>query len=292
MIVTFQSRRINNNDSNENQQLLENNTMKKICERALKRLIHTIPLYVEEQISRNLLLELISKLHPINPGIELVRLGAKNDGGYLVPDDFEGIKYCFSPGVANISSFETDLVKKGIHCFLADHSVPSPKSKIEGLTFTKKHIGSFNNDQYMTMENWVNDTIANQQEDLVLQMDVEGGEYEIFFNIPDTLLQRFRILVVEFHYLNKLFDLHYFTIARRVFEKILIYFDVVHLHPNNFTLPDIRNGISIPPLMEFTFLRKDRFLSREYFSNFPNKLDMDNCDRQSVKLPKEWYRSA
>ena len=33
--------------------------------------------------------------------IELVRVGGENDGGYLVPNNFENIQYCFSPGVAD-----------------------------------------------------------------------------------------------------------------------------------------------------------------------------------------------
>ena len=32
---------------------------------------------------------------------ELVRLGGNNDGGYLLPNDLEGITACFSPGVDN-----------------------------------------------------------------------------------------------------------------------------------------------------------------------------------------------
>ena len=29
----------------------------------------------------------------------LIRIGSKNDGGYLVPDDLKNINACFSPGV-------------------------------------------------------------------------------------------------------------------------------------------------------------------------------------------------
>ncbi|WP_294610046.1 hypothetical protein [uncultured Roseovarius sp.] len=30
----------------------------------------------------------------------LVRIGGDGDGGYMMPDDFDGITHCFSPGVA------------------------------------------------------------------------------------------------------------------------------------------------------------------------------------------------
>ena len=48
----------------------------------------------------------------------LIRVGSKNDGGYLVPDDLKNINACFSPGVDLNVSFETDLALKKIHLFV------------------------------------------------------------------------------------------------------------------------------------------------------------------------------
>ncbi|MUU19373.1 hypothetical protein, partial [Helicobacter pylori] len=55
----------------------------------------------------------IKSLHPIKTEHELVRWGAKHDGGYLIPNDFEGIKALFSPGVGGESTFEEDFYR---HC--------------------------------------------------------------------------------------------------------------------------------------------------------------------------------
>lgn len=55
----------------------------------------------------------IKSLHPIKTEHELVRFGAKHDGGYLIPNDFEGIKALFSPGVGGVSAFEEDFYR---HC--------------------------------------------------------------------------------------------------------------------------------------------------------------------------------
>ncbi|WQT27356.1 hypothetical protein E5A80_05180 [Helicobacter pylori] len=55
----------------------------------------------------------IKSLHPIKTEHELVRWGAKHDGGYLIPNDFEGIRALFSPGVGDESAFEEDFYR---HC--------------------------------------------------------------------------------------------------------------------------------------------------------------------------------
>ncbi|WQT65779.1 hypothetical protein E5E00_02675 [Helicobacter pylori] len=55
----------------------------------------------------------IKGLHPIKTEHELVRWGAKHDGGYLIPNDFEGIRALFSPGVGGESAFEEDFYR---HC--------------------------------------------------------------------------------------------------------------------------------------------------------------------------------
>jgi hypothetical protein len=50
----------------------------------------------------------ISLLWPITTQHELIRLGGNGDGGYLVPDDLDGLDYCFSPGVSITANFEND----------------------------------------------------------------------------------------------------------------------------------------------------------------------------------------
>ncbi len=55
----------------------------------------------------------IKSLHPIKTEHELVRFGAKHDGGYLIPKDFKGIRTLFSPGVGDESAFEEDFYR---HC--------------------------------------------------------------------------------------------------------------------------------------------------------------------------------
>jgi hypothetical protein len=59
-------------------------------------------------------LGLVKTLRPMDCGKDLIRIGGTGDGGYLVPDDLEGIEYCFSPGVSTTVDFETHLAALNI----------------------------------------------------------------------------------------------------------------------------------------------------------------------------------
>ena len=67
--------------------------------------------------SQNDMLKLIGMLKPYYLGVKLIRLGSGFDGGYLLPDDLKGIRYCFSPGVSEVADFELDLLDRGIFSF-------------------------------------------------------------------------------------------------------------------------------------------------------------------------------
>jgi hypothetical protein len=240
---------------------------------------------------RSNVLSLIESLYPVGVGSPLIRLGPKNgDGGYLIPDDLEGITACFSPGVSNVSGFEKDCAELGMRVFMADHSVNAPAEHHENFHFIKKFVGGTTFGKYITLDDWVRETLPNGASDLMLQMDIEGQEYETLFSISDKLMRRFRIIAIEFHNLDQFWNLPFFQIASRAFEKILQTHACVHLHPNNCCGSIKKDGIEIPRIMEFTFLRRDRIQGEIKPWCFPNPLDRDNTQKQSLRLPECWYR--
>ena len=87
---------------------------------------------------------LLPKLHPISTDKKLIRMGAERDGGYLVPNDLEGIEACFSPGVDQISKFEQECAERGMKVFMADASVDKPAEEHPMFDFRKSYIGEKN----------------------------------------------------------------------------------------------------------------------------------------------------
>ncbi len=233
---------------------------------------------------------LLGRLSPVSTARELVRLGPEGDGGYLVPDDLDGIEACFSPGVNEVSGFEKDCADLGMDVFLADKSVSQPAEAHERFHFTKRYVGALTNEDFMTMDGWVEASVPGSEGDLLLQIDIEGSEYETFLATSDGLMGRFRIVVAEFHALHHLWSRPFFEVASRAFDKVLQTHTCVHVHPNNCCGTLTRGGVTIPRVVEFTFLRTDRVRRPTPATAFPHPLDRDNTSYPHIALPDSWYR--
>ena len=243
--------------------------------------------------SHSELLSFLRSVHPILTPYALTRLGGMHDGGYLLPDDLAGVQACFSPGVATSANFEADLATIGISSFMADFSVDQPPIQNAMFRFDKKFIGIQNDAMHLTLESWVNRYAPDPNDDLLLQMDIEGAEYGVLIATPMEILRRFRIMVIEFHDLDCLFYRPSFNFFKLAFDKLLTEFNVVHIHPNNFSPPIEFDDIQIPPLLEFTFLRKDRLQPGSFAREFPHPLDSPCCpELLDPALPKCWYRDT
>jgi len=233
--------------------------------------------------------EFMNLIGPIDSGHELIRVGPQGDGGYLIPNDLVGLTACFSPGVSDVADFELRLAEQGVPCFLADYSVMQAPVSHPLLSFERKFLGLKNDEVFVTLNQWVEQKAPNQSE-FILQMDIEGAEYEVLFDTSDDVLKKFRIMVIEFHNLDKLMVSGEFTLLNLIFKKIHKFFDVVHIHPNNCAPAYSYQEFQIPPIMEFTFLRRDRVTNRQRVVQFPHAFDRKNIDDlPDFSLPKCWY---
>lgn len=246
-----------------------------------------LSLYMSRRTPRNEIKDFVAKLVPQDLGVPLCRVGADGDGGYLIPDDLQGIANCFSPGVADTANFELDLYRRGIRSFLADYSVDGPPPTLPDCDFTKKFVGAFDSLETMTMDQWVSTKAPNRDAgDLILQMDIESAEYETLLATSDETLSRFRIIVLELHKLHHLDNPLFHRFASAMMGKLLNQFEVAHIHANNAKPLSILSGIQVPPLLELTLLRKDRVKSMSAVREFPHPLDTINvASRQDVRLP-------
>jgi hypothetical protein len=240
---------------------------------------------IRELITWYRLRTVMTSLRPLDTGVRLIRFGPQGDGGYLIPDELEDLEACFSPGVFSISGFEKDCAERGLKVFLADASVEGPAETHELFHFSKIFIGGQTQGNFFSLADWVAQSGQGNSGDLLLQMDIEGGEYEVIRETSPDLLKRFRIMVIEFHGLDDMNEE-----KRRVLQKILKTHACLHLHPNNCLQPVQFRDLTIPPVMEFTFLRRDRIRQSRFREDFPHPLDCDNTFYPTFPLPECWYR--
>lgn len=252
-------------------------------------------LMLEKSIPTKEVINLIDFIKYNYEPVELIRIGSIGDGGYLFPDIFKEVNYCFSPGVSNIASFEEHLANKyNIKSFLADASVDSPPVENDNFQFTKKFLGAQSNERYMTLSNWIE--LAEQQDNnnLFLQMDIEGFELDVLIKEDMKTLSKFAGMIIEFHWLHKIFERYSFKMFNAIFSKIFEDFCIVHIHPNNCCGLATYNNVTIPRVAEFSFLRRD-FLDKVKRLNkisIPNKLDHPNVKKnQDIILPNIWWKN-
>lgn len=228
---------------------------------------------------------ILPRLYPVITSSGLVRFGPIGDGGYLIPNDLEGVGCCFSPGVSSVTGFERDCADRGIKVYLADASIERLVENHPLFHFTKIFIGGRTQHDFITLEDWLQGVEASTRQDLILQMDIEGYEYEALIAVPRDVLTRFRIIVIEFHGLDALDGKKFRTLM-----KLTATHQCVHIHPNNCCDRTEIFNLQIPREMEFTFLRKDRVKKIGYATDFPHELDSDNVLGPRLTLPSCWYR--
>jgi hypothetical protein len=246
-------------------------------------------IYFSRTTSIDKLSHFFQLIKPIRSDKELIRLGGETDSGYLIPNDLVGIKNCFSPGVSIEAFFENDLSKLGIKSYMADYSVNSAPLNNENFDFIKKFIGFENELNYISLTNWIKSK-ENADNEMILQMDIEGGEYNVLIETPMEMLSRFRIIIIEFHKFDLIFNSNSFDLISSGIYKLLTEFQIVHIHPNNCSKIVKYKDFEIPPVIEFTFLRKNRIKNFTYETQFPNKLDRKNVqNNDEIILPKCFY---
>ena len=209
-------------------------------------------------------------------GYDLIRVGSLGDGGYLIPNDIEGITHCFSPGVGETCTFENHLASSyGIKSLLIDDTVTFPAelhtmNEFESLRLGLDSVPGVS----VTLDDWVTSKVHRENVELMLQMDIETHEWLSLLNTSINTLSRFRIMVIEFHSLS-LVRFPY-TLARvylPTISKLLVNFDIVHVHPNNSVGIFKHGRNSYPETVEVTFHRKDRRKTHERLISFSHVLD-------------------
>ena len=189
----------------------------------------------------------------------LIVIGDGSDGSYVVPDDLTGISHLISPGVGDSCQFENAISKMGISCRLFDGTVDRPGRLDARAEFQRINISGAQKPGHMTLKN----TIPEEHDDLILQIDVEGAEYDI---IPGSknVLASFRVIIIEIHGVEQWATSMGFGAATNLLDALTSFHSPIYLRANPYRKPfRHRKNVLAPSAIEVTLLRNDRFLSKE-----------------------------
>lgn len=240
--------------------------------------------------------EAIQLMVPVGCSRPLIRLGGDGDGAYLLPDDLAGIDACFSPGVADRTALERELAAQhGIACYLCDGSVDGQALDLDPVLhhFQQRWLGSHDNDSTLSLDAWVLGSPHHESRDLLLQMDIEGAEYSCLLAASDSVLAKFRIVVIEFHFLARLASARFLNSRfLPVLRKLERHFDCVHAHANNCCGTTQLCGIKVPNVIELSFYRSSLNQPRQP-ACLPHPLDIINVsDNPPLLLGPPWTQAS
>jgi hypothetical protein len=166
---------------------------------------------------------------------------------------------CISCGIADDISFELDFISKyNIDCFAYDGTIDDiPSHNSNRLFYIKKNIGDRETDQTTNLLSKI-----NNYNDLFLKMDIEGYEYMWLGQCTQENLNKFKQIVIEFHFPFSSFEFaqqYNPSIEHRLncLKKLSETHTLIHLHANNCCGTRIFEGVTVPNVFECTYVRKD-----------------------------------
>tara|TARA_Y100000389_G_C17471248_1_gene531279 strand:- start:5206 stop:5916 length:711 start_codon:yes stop_codon:yes gene_type:complete len=224
----------------------------------IKKIFFKFKIFVGQTIKEEKLREFLKKMNPISHNIDMIRLGEEKDGGYFVPKNLKNIEFCMTAGVGDLIKFEYDLAERGIKCFMADYSVEKPPLEHKNFHFLKKFIGNSSSKDFISFDKWKNLTSINLDiQKGILKIDIEGGEYDLLNNLDKKLIEKFSIIIIEFHHLNSILNPLAFEYVENIFSKILKSHNVIHFENNKVIKPvEYFKNEKLYDMVEITFFNK------------------------------------
>ena len=87
----------------------------------------------------------------------------------------------------------------------------------------------------------------------LLKMDIEGDEWPVLERAEPEQLGRFAQIICEFHSFSRAAERTWYDRAKRVMDKLLGGFAVVHVHGNHAAPFTIVGNVPFPDILEVTF---------------------------------------
>jgi hypothetical protein len=194
---------------------------------------------------------MLNYLKPKRISSNKIRLGPKQDGGYVVSeivlDKCNGL---FSYGIGNDISYEYDFFAKyNKPVFAFDHTINSVlprfiRHKKEGLGIDVENCDDFINHFFQ----------SNIKPKVLLKIDIEGSEYDYLLKADMDIISDITTgLILEVHFLDREDIRDKFI---EMITKLNKYFVLTHTHANNWGDIFEYEGHSLYNVFELSFVNR------------------------------------
>jgi hypothetical protein len=211
---------------------------------------------------------------------EKIRIGSANDGGYIIADLPNNYDCFISCGVSDDINFEEQFINKyDVTCQAFDGTINNILPKhVNNLYFNNINIGVDNNEKTTNLK-----YLINKFNNIMLKMDIETFEFRWIDVLTKEDLNKFKQIVIEFHFPFCDYSLPHLDIPTsseykmNILKKITETHYLIHFHPNTACGTKIYQNYTVPNVFECTYIRKDCQNNVGYNNiNIPHPLDMKN----------------
>ena len=158
---------------------------------------------------------------------KLIRIGPKEDGGYVIADGFEYDLF-ISCGIANDIRFEDAFLDNyNIKCLAFDGTIDTFPSRRNNMEWIPKNIGYLNTEKTTDLKEYI-----QNNKRIFLKMDIEGSEFNWLDSMSEAELECFTQIVIEYHWP---FDIYRMNMLKKLNKTHYI----IHIHGNNYCDRDI-----------------------------------------------------
>lgn len=216
-----------------------------------------------------------------------IRVGGDNDGAYIMLDAFQRGMRAYSFGIGSNVTWDLSMAECGIDVFMYDHTISGLPVSHDMFHFQRYGVASQDKPKkrLFSLDTLLKNNGDEENYDLILKMDVEGAEWEVFDSVETDILERFSQITLELHGMA---DQGRQAEIIRVLEKLNRTHQAVWLHGNNASYAERAGDIMIPSLLEVTYVRKKDFQFYESSCTFPLDIDMPNIKEKKDFELGEW----
>ena len=194
---------------------------------------------------------------------------------------FSGNKIAYSIGISQDVSWDLEMAVNGYQVYQYDHTINCLPENNHAFHWKKIGItGGEETTKLKKITTLLRDNGHVDVSGMVLKMDVEGYEWNVFAGLEEKTLLQFDQIVAEIHNLAADEDRE---LKIQALENLAKTHRVIHIHANNYGFADYCGDLIMPDLLEVTWLRKDLSSNTRYIGMLPRPVDR-RCDAVTPEI--------